>query len=97
MIADFDREGLIDRRPHDEVPLAFRVEQDGGIHRFPAGEPPMLRLDVESARELDLDLTLSYCQAADERLCKRLVLPIAVAENGPFSVEVPYSIPVGTP
>lgn len=86
---------------NEEAPLLLRPEQDGDVYRFAADEAPTLRLDVESDRDLDLNLTLYYCQTADERLCmihnEHLVLPIEVAEDGPSSVGIPYTVPIASP
>jgi hypothetical protein len=84
-----------------EAPLIVRLpdEADGAVHTFEAGTLPALALEIDSDRDLALDLTVYYCEAADARLClidtAQLVLPVLVAAGGRTEATVAYAIEAG--
>jgi len=67
-------------------------------YTFGAAEPPKFTINVMKDDDLDLELTLYYCQTADQRLCMiyntQLILPLIVNKTGEKRVEVPVQVPL---
>jgi hypothetical protein len=65
-------------------------------HIFQANEPPHFKVDIEKDDDLNLNLTIYYCQSSDERLClihdARLKLPLIVKEEAKTSAQVRYRV-----
>ncbi len=82
-----------------EAPQILRLGQEGteNTYTFEPGRQPQVRLPVTASRELNVDLTLYYCQAEAAQLCliheTRLVVPLVVEEGGPAEVELAYHVP----
>jgi hypothetical protein len=81
-----------------EAPQLLRFQVNGvpASHSFTAAETPRFKVNVEKDAELDLNLTLYYCEVGDQRLCMihdaRLILPLTVGEAGQTSVEAGYIV-----
>lgn len=65
-------------------------------HLFQANEPAHFKVDIEMDDDLNLNLTIYYCQSSDERLCLihdvRLRLPLIVKEEANTSAQVRYRV-----
>ena len=70
-----------------------RIEQP-----FTANDTPKITLNLDSDRELSVELTLYYCQTKDQRLCMihnvKLLIPLTVSEAGKNKVQVEYAVSV---
>jgi hypothetical protein len=71
---------------------------ENGIHQTLTFEQTLLTipLQVETDQDIQVDLTLYYCQTDDQRLClihnDRFVLSLHVAAGGPDRVQIPYNV-----
>jgi hypothetical protein len=74
--------------------LQVRANGIGTSYTFPATEPPYFKVKVAKDEDLNLNLTLYYCQTGDERLClihdTRLILPLILEEGAATSVQAEY-------
>lgn len=65
-------------------------------YTFKAAETPAFTTTVTTDCELEVELTLYYCQTADERLCMihnvRLALPLAISNDGREQVQALYRV-----
>lgn len=76
------------------------VENCGGeaaaVHAIPKERGVRVSTRVEQDCELELDLTLYYCEQEDERLClihdRQLVLPVRVEADAPAEAHLIYSV-----
>ena len=63
---------------------------------FGPAEPPHFNVTVEQETEIDVMVTLYYCQTNDQRLClihtRRLRLPLTVAADGQEQVDIRYEV-----
>jgi len=77
--------------------LKTSLNGQGMTHAFEATEMPKFPVNLESDGDLDLNLTLYYCQTSDRRLCMihdaRLILPLTVSEAGEQKVTITYDMP----
>ena len=83
-----------------ELPEGYKLNPDAPqmvrwgdvIKPFDASTPPTFATTIEKDTDLDIGVTLYYCQALDERLCfihaSRMCLPLIVSETGERQVEI---------
>jgi len=85
------------RNPEALTRLKLDGRLDGQTLTFSADEEVAFRLEAAGESEVELELSLAYCQVEDAALCffhdRRLVLPVRAVEEGPTRVEVPYEVP----
>lgn len=97
--------GRVDLTLKLDLPAGYKLNADAP-HRLQANyngvstEHPLTAgmatfpLDTTTTSDLDLALTLYYCETDDQRLCfihqAHLLLPFLVAEDGPAQVEAVY-------
>lgn len=72
------------------------IQWGGTVTPFDAVTPPTFTTPIEQDTEFDIEVTLYYCQAADQRLCffhtSRMQLPLTVSATGERQVEIRHPI-----
>lgn len=81
-----------------EAPQLLRVKANGTStsHTFAAAETPSFKVAVDATTDLDLNLTVYYCETGDQRLClihdARFLLPLAVEAGAGANAVIRYEI-----
>jgi hypothetical protein len=79
-----------------EAPQLLQLQINGATtsHTFKATETPHFKVNVDRDSDLNLNLTLYYCETEDQRLCMihnaRLILPLVIKEGGTMNVQASY-------
>jgi hypothetical protein len=83
-----------------EAPQLLQLQANGAAtpYAFKADKTPHFKVNLDQDSDLNLNLTLYYCQTEDQRLCMihdaRLILPIIVKEGAATHVQAKYELPV---
>jgi DNA-binding beta-propeller fold protein YncE len=79
-----------------EAPQLLQLQINGitTTHTFKATERPHFKVYVDRDSDLNLNVTLYYCEAEEQRLCMiheaRLILPLIVKDSAEGSIQVGY-------
>lgn len=82
-----------------EAPQLLQLQANGATttHTFKATETPRFKVNLKKDSEINLNLTLYYCEVGDQRLCMiheaHLVLPLVVTEGEKRVTQVVYAVP----